>query len=175
MGRPGTSRRRGTVLRSTAAINSDLAKDNLEPYCQVSISTLRGLWTMNVEQPKTLERPDLRDPLPAFQTNDLPPSRRPRKYGWLWLVMLTLLVVSVYFYVHSHAAPANAATTAGVFAGTNLGKNAGSIPVVLAQARKGDIGVYFTGLGAVTPIYTGTVKSQISGYLMPGLYKERQT
>ena len=130
---------------------------------------------MNVEQPKTLERPDLRDPLPAFQTNDLPPSRRPRKYGWLWLVMLTLLVVSVYFYVHSHAAPANAATTAGVFAGTNLGKNAGSIPVVLAQARKGDIGVYFTGLGAVTPIYTVTVKSQISGYLMQVLYKEGQT
>jgi multidrug efflux system membrane fusion protein len=130
---------------------------------------------MNVEQPKTLERPDLRDPLPAFQANDLPPSRRPRKYGWLWLVMLILLVVSVYFYVHSHAAPSNAATTAGAFAGSTTGRNAGAIPVVLAQARKGDIGVYFTGLGAVTPIYTVTVKSQISGYLMQVLYKEGQT
>ena len=129
---------------------------------------------MNVEQPKTLERPDLRDPLPAFQANDLPPSRRPRKYGWLWLVMLILLVVSVYFYVHSHAAPSNAATTAGAFAGSTTGRNAGAIPVVLAQARKGDIGVYFTGLGAVTPIYTVTVKSQISGYLMQVLYKEGQ-
>src|ERR1039458_5855750 len=94
---------------------------------------------MNVEHPKTLERPDLGEPLPAFQANDLPPSRRPRKYGWLWVVMLILLGVSLYFYLHSHAAPANAATTGGAFAGSKSGKNAGAIPVVLAQARKGDI------------------------------------
>jgi multidrug efflux system membrane fusion protein len=50
----------------------------------------------------------------------------------------------------------------------------GAIPVVAAQASKGDIGVYFTGLGAVTPIYTVTVKSQIAGYLMQVLYKEGQ-
>ena len=42
-------------------------------------------------------------------------------------------------------------------------------------ARKGDIGVYDTGLGSVTPIYTVTIKSQISGYLMQVLYKEGQT
>jgi len=47
--------------------------------------------------------------------------------------------------------------------------------VVAALARKGDIGVYYTGLGAVTPIYTVTVKSQISGYLMQVLYTEGQT
>jgi multidrug efflux system membrane fusion protein len=47
-------------------------------------------------------------------------------------------------------------------------------PVVAARATKGDIGVYFIGLGAVTPIYTVTVKSQIPGYLMQVLYKEGQ-
>ena len=47
-------------------------------------------------------------------------------------------------------------------------------PVVAARASKGDIGVYLTGLGAVTPIYTVTVKSQIAGYLMQVLYKEGQ-
>jgi multidrug efflux system membrane fusion protein len=47
--------------------------------------------------------------------------------------------------------------------------------VVLGAARKGDIGVYFTGLGAVTPIYTVTVRSQIPGYLMQVLYREGQT
>jgi multidrug efflux system membrane fusion protein len=50
----------------------------------------------------------------------------------------------------------------------------GAVPVVAAQARKGDIGVYFTGLGAVTPIHTVAVKSQIAGYLMQVLYKEGQ-
>jgi multidrug efflux system membrane fusion protein len=49
-----------------------------------------------------------------------------------------------------------------------------TVPVVAAKTRKGDIGVYYTGLGAVTPIYTVTVKSQISGYLMQVLYKEGQ-
>jgi multidrug efflux system membrane fusion protein len=48
----------------------------------------------------------------------------------------------------------------------------GAVPVVAVQARKGDIGVYFSGLGAVTPIFTVTVKSQIAGYLMEVLYKE---
>lgn len=48
------------------------------------------------------------------------------------------------------------------------------IPVVGAVAHKGDIGVYDTGLGSVTPIYTVTVKSQISGYLMQVDYKEGQ-
>ena len=55
-----------------------------------------------------------------------------------------------------------------------LARNFGAVPVVAAQAKKGDIGVYFTGLGAVTPIYTVTIKSQIAGYLMQVLYKEGQ-
>ena len=50
--------------------------------------------------------------------------------------------------------------------GGRPGSGSGAIPVVAAVAHKGDIGVYFTGLGAVTPIYTVTVKSQIAGYLM---------
>jgi multidrug efflux system membrane fusion protein len=46
--------------------------------------------------------------------------------------------------------------------------------VVAVQATKGTIDVYFTGLGAVTPIYTVTVQSQIAGYLMQVFYKEGQ-
>jgi len=46
------------------------------------------------------------------------------------------------------------------------------VPVVAAKTGKGDIGVYITGLGAVTPIYTVTVKSRVDGQLMRVLYKE---
>jgi len=45
-------------------------------------------------------------------------------------------------------------------------------PVDAAKARKGDIGVYFNGLGSVTPIYTVTVKSRVDGELMNVRYKE---
>jgi multidrug efflux system membrane fusion protein len=58
---------------------------------------------------------------------------------------------------------------AGGASGRNL-----AVPVVAVEATKGDIGVYFTGLGAVTPIHTVAVKSQIAGYLMEVLYKEGQ-
>jgi len=47
-----------------------------------------------------------------------------------------------------------------------------NIPVVAAKAEKGDIGIYFTGLGAVTPIYTVTVKSRVDGQLTKVHYKE---
>jgi membrane fusion protein, multidrug efflux system len=45
-------------------------------------------------------------------------------------------------------------------------------PVVAVRAEKGDIGVYFTGLGTVTPIYTVTVKSRVDGQLMHVYYTE---
>jgi multidrug efflux system membrane fusion protein len=44
--------------------------------------------------------------------------------------------------------------------------------VVAAKARKGDVGVYITGLGSVTPIYTVTVKSRVDGQLMKVHYNE---
>jgi multidrug efflux system membrane fusion protein len=44
--------------------------------------------------------------------------------------------------------------------------------VVAAKARKGDVGVYITGLGSVTPIYTVTVKSRVDGQLMKVHYHE---
>jgi multidrug efflux system membrane fusion protein len=46
------------------------------------------------------------------------------------------------------------------------------VPVVAASVRRGDIGVFITGLGAVTPIYTVTVKSRVDGQLMQVHYKE---
>ena len=51
-------------------------------------------------------------------------------------------------------------------------KGAGATPVVAARARKGNIAVYYPGLGAVTPISTVTVKSRVDGQLMSVHFKE---
>jgi len=47
--------------------------------------------------------------------------------------------------------------------------------VVAATSHKGDIGVYYSGLGAVTPLATVTVKSRVNGQLMSVRYREGDT
>jgi multidrug efflux system membrane fusion protein len=66
-----------------------------------------------------------------------------------------------------------ASTTTGGGGGKKGGRGGGgAVPVVATRARKGNIGVYDVALGAVTPIYTVTVKSRVDGQLMNVLYKE---
>lgn len=127
---------------------------------------------MNLEQPNTIDRHQDQENLPSFATT---PTGKPRKRGWLWLILLALAAVGVYYYFHTRGNSASGTASAQQSPGGKGGRGAGAIPVVVASARKGDIGVYFTGLGTVTPIYTVTVKSQISGYLMQVLYQEGQT
>jgi multidrug efflux system membrane fusion protein len=57
----------------------------------------------------------------------------------------------------------------GRFAGT------GPMPVVGVTAKSGDMPITLIGLGAVTPLATVTVQSQISGQIMKIAFKEGQT
>lgn len=49
-----------------------------------------------------------------------------------------------------------------------------AVPVVGAAARTGDLGVYQTGLGTVTPVSTVTVRSRVDGQLVNVAYQEGQ-
>jgi multidrug efflux system membrane fusion protein len=51
----------------------------------------------------------------------------------------------------------------------------GPMPIVAASARTGDMPVTLIGLGAVTPLATVTVQSQISGQIMRIAFKEGAT
>ena len=96
-------------------------------------------------------------------------ERRSRR-RWLWLAATVVLVVAIVYTIsklRSH--PKQPASRPAVGRGQMV------TPVTAAKAHTGEIGVYFTGLGAVTPIYTVTVRSRVDGELMKIYYKEGQT
>jgi membrane fusion protein, multidrug efflux system len=83
-------------------------------------------------------------------------------------LLLVLLAAGGYYY-WSHRTPAGSSATGK---SGQKGQGGAAAPVDAAKAFKGNIDVYVTGLGAVTPIYTVTIKTQVNGQLMQVLYKE---
>jgi membrane fusion protein, multidrug efflux system len=65
-------------------------------------------------------------------------------------------------------------TLTGCKPATGKGKTAAKVPVVAARAVRGDIGVYLTGLGSITPLYSVTLKTRVDGQLMKVAFKEGQ-
>jgi multidrug efflux system membrane fusion protein len=79
-----------------------------------------------------------------------------------------------YYPFGSAATPADGKAAAG---GKGPGKGdpaARATPVVAQAVVKGDIDIYISGLGTVTPLATVTVKSRVDGQLMRVLFKEGQ-
>jgi multidrug efflux system membrane fusion protein len=86
------------------------------------------------------------------------------------LSIVAVLALGLFLWFHGRGGSTSAGTKAGAKAG-KTGAPAAT-PVVAAQAQTGNIGVYVTGLGAVTPIYTVTIKSRVDGQLMSVHFKE---
>jgi len=126
------------------------------------------------ESPETDEQLAVSTPSPpvkpATSARGRPRTTKPSRRRWLvWLAVLVLVGIGIYF-VWSRTTTTQSASSA-----TKKGKGGAGgapVPVVAAKSHQGDIGVYFTGLGSVTPIYTVTVKSRVDGELMSVKYKE---
>src|SRR5208282_5528408 len=125
-----------------------------------------------MNRPSTLDQQgDLRVQSPPAAP---PPSAAPKSRWWLWLIVLVLLGLGVYyFYFRPKGGSSNASAATSGAAGAKA-RGPMTTPVVAAKARKGDIGVYITGLGAVTPIYTVAVTSRVQGQVMKVAYNEGQ-
>jgi multidrug efflux system membrane fusion protein len=133
---------------------------------------------MESPTPAALETARPPAPKPPIR-HDLPPP--PKRRGWVWLVILAIVAAVGYWqwpklktYLPGASAGDNTTGQATAKGRGRRGAGGGTAQVVAARATKGNIKVFVTGLGAVTPIYTVTVKSRVDGQLMKVQFKEGQ-
>src|SRR6267378_776499 len=96
---------------------------------------------------------------------------------WLWIVILGVIAMGVWYFRGSRAATqAGDFSSAGAASKAKGGAGAANfvVPVVVATAQRGDLPVYFNGLGTVTAFNTVTVRSRVDGQLVSVAFKEGQ-
>lgn len=84
------------------------------------------------------------------------------------MLLAVIVLGAAYWMYYQHEASEKAAAEAKAAM-----KNQ-TVPVTTATVSKGDIGVYVSGLGAVTPIATATITSRVQGQIMAIHYREGQ-
>src|SRR2546423_3760647 len=103
-----------------------------------------------------------------------PQSKTPRKRRWvIWIAALLILLGGGSYLLSQRS------TNPGPAKGANpRGRNArgggGAIPVSIEKVKQGNMGVYISALGTVTPVYTATITSRVAGQLMEVHYREGQ-
>ena len=104
---------------------------------------------------------------------ELPPSRKPKKRGLIWVVFLVIVLAVGGYAVWRAGQPNLVATPAGGRGGGGRGRGGfGPTPVIVADAVRKNVPVYLSGLGNVAAFYTVTVKSRVDGQLMAVHFKE---
>lgn len=95
---------------------------------------------------------------------------------WFGIGLAVLIVLAAAWYYKEKFMGAPAASSTDTASGKHHhGGAGGPIRVVVADATKGNLGVYLWGLGTVTPLNTDTIVSRVNGQLMKVLYTEGQT
>jgi len=98
---------------------------------------------------------------------------------WLWLIALAIVIAVGVWYFKSKGnteAQGPAGAPAGAKGGRpGQGMPGQAVPVVIATAQRGDLPVYFNGLGTVTAFNTVTVRTRVDGQIVKINFTEGQT
>jgi membrane fusion protein, multidrug efflux system len=109
-------------------------------------------------------------------------DREPRGSGgraWIWILGVVVVLGLTYWYFHSERGGAAVAALGGA-AGGHGGQGEGGfnpdqiVPVVVSTATRGDLPVFFNGLGTVTAYNTVTVRSRVDGQIVKINFTEGQ-
>jgi multidrug efflux system membrane fusion protein len=107
-------------------------------------------------------------------------DREPRRSGgraWIWILGVVVALGLTYWYFHSARGSAAVAALGGG-AGEHRGPGEFNpdqiVPVVVSTATRGDLPVFFNGLGTVTAYNTVTVRSRVDGQIVKINFTEGQ-
>jgi multidrug efflux system membrane fusion protein len=98
-----------------------------------------------------------------------------KSHWWIWLVIFGVVALG-WWYFRSRGTQANGGTAGAAAGSPGRGGAPGNlvVPVVVANAHKGDLPVYFNGLGTVTAFNTVTIKSRVDGQIVKVNFTEGQ-
>jgi membrane fusion protein, multidrug efflux system len=125
---------------------------------------------------------DIRDPRARHETTEprapephigpnhqLPlPKRSTGVRVLVWVVILLLFALLFWWVMHHRQAPAAAG------GGGRRAAMGGTVTLNTTTAKTGSIGVYLDAIGTVTPVYTTTLVSQVTGVITQVRYREGQ-
>lgn len=101
--------------------------------------------------------------------HQLPPASSSPKPLWrrilVWALLLLVLAVILFLVFRHSDETQSASPRRGV---------TGPVTVTVATAQKGNIGVYLEAIGTVTPVYTDSITSQVTGLVTQVHYQEGQ-
>ena len=105
---------------------------------------------------------------------DTEAQQRPRSRRiWIFVIVIACLVGAGAWIAQGRQAKVQQPPKAAGRPGGGAGPS-GPVPVVVAPIRTGDLNVYLTALGSVTPLSTVAVKSRVDGQLMRTHFTEGQ-
>jgi membrane fusion protein, multidrug efflux system len=106
---------------------------------------------------------------PDHQLSAPVPPRRKHKAAWaiIWILLLLLLALAFVLIFHHHEETEKKAAA-------QAAKPAPGIDITSVTAQKGNIGVYLEAIGTVTPVYTASITSQVTGQIVTVHYQEGQ-
>lgn len=145
--------------------NRESAKNSSRDSIKSSEKTATGaVQNSTTEKTPTKNAPDKKIPTDKAHKENIPSEKSWRTLyhdkTMMWLIILIIAVIAVIYIRHlisskqPHRPPAQ--------------------PVVVATVTTADVPVYLSALGAVTPTYSVTVKTQINGTLLQVLFHEGQ-
>jgi len=110
---------------------------------------------------------------PIYRGEDSEELRRRRRHRNIFIIVLLLVVLGLAF-IYFHSKPSTSGTSPTGAAGAKGSSAPAAAAITVGQSKTGDINNYVTAIGTVTPTYTVTVYSQITGQVMAVHYREGQ-